>query len=253
MAFARMRTVAVTGASRGIGLAIAEAFATSGWTVFALARSAAPVEPLRAKGDVRFVSFDASSNDSVLAAAKSVLAGGARLDALVNNAGIALSASLAKTSVEDFARIQQVNVAAPFLLTRELLPALVAAKGRVVNICSTAAKKGFKYTSAYCASKHALLGLTRSLAVELASKHVTVNAVSPGWTDTDMLTASVERIASSTGRSAQDAKATLEAMNPLNRAVKPNEVAALVHFLCASEAGAAITGADYTIDGGETV
>jgi NAD(P)-dependent dehydrogenase (short-subunit alcohol dehydrogenase family) len=253
MARKRMRSVVVTGASRGIGLAIAETFVSAGWRVYALVRSEASLAPLKSRGEVCFVPFDAASSESVLAAAKVVQAACPTLDALVNNAGIALSASLSKTSLEDFSRIQQVNVTAPFLLTRELLPALVAAKGRVVNICSTAAKKGFKYTSAYCASKHALLGLTRSLAVELASKHVTVNAVSPGWTDTDMLTASVERIAASTGRSAQDAKATLEAMNPLNRAVKPDEVAALVHFLCASEAGRAITGADYTIDGGETV
>lgn len=248
-----MKTVAVTGASRGIGLAIAEHFLASGWKVHCLARSEAAVAPLLAKGHAHFVSFDAASAESVLAAAKTVLAGGDALDALVNNAGIALSAPLAKTSTEEFLRIQAINVTAPFLLTRELLPALLKAKGRVVNICSTASKKGFKYTSAYCTSKHALLGMTRALAVELASKHVTVNAVSPGWTDTDMLTATVEKIAGSTGRSATEARATVESMNPMGRAVKPDEVAALVHFLCSSTAGAAITGADYTIDGGETV
>lgn len=248
-----MKTVAVTGASRGIGLAIAEHFLASGWKVHCLARSESAIAPLLAKGNAHFVSFDAASTESVLAAAKTLLAAGDTLDALVNNAGIALSAPLAKTSTEDFLRIQAVNVTAPFLLTRELLPALVKAKGRVVNICSTAAKKGFKYTAAYCTSKHALLGLTRALAVELANKNVTVNAVSPGWTDTDMLAASIEKIAGSTGRSATDARAALESMNPMGRAVKPDEVASLVHFLCDSAAGAAITGADYTIDGGETV
>lgn len=248
-----MKTVAVTGASRGIGLAIAERFLSSGWKVYCLARSESGVAALLAKGHATFVPFDAASAESVLAAAKTVLAGGDSLDALVNNAGIALSAPLAKTSMEDFLRLQAVNVTAPFLLTRELLPALVKARGRVVNICSTAAKKGFKYTSAYCASKHALLGLTRALAVELASKNVTVNAVSPGWTDTDMFAASVEKIAGSTGRSATEARAALESMNPMGRAVKPDEVASLVQFLCDSAAGAAITGADYTIDAGETV
>lgn len=248
-----MKTVALTGASRGIGLAIAEQFLAAGWRVYCLVRSEAAVAPLTKKGDARFVAFDASSTESVVAAAKTVLAAGGSLDALVNNAGIALPAPLAKTSTDDFLRIQAVNVTAPFLLTRELLPALVAAKGRVVNICSTAAKKGFKYSSAYCASKHALLGLTRALAVELASKQVTVNAVSPGWTDTDMMAASVENIATSTGRSATDARAALEAMNPMRRAVKPQEVAGLVHFLCESPAAAVITGADYTIDAGETV
>lgn len=247
-----MKTVALTGASRGIGLAIAKQFLSTGWRVYCLARSEAAVAPLTTLGDARFVPFDATATDSVLAAAKTVLGNGA-LDALVNNAGVALPAPLAKTSTDDFLRLQAVNVTAPFLLMRELLPSLVAAKGRVVNICSTAASKGFKYSSAYCASKHALLGLTRALAVELASKQVTVNAVSPGWTDTDMMAASIDNIASSTGRSASDARAALEAMNPMRRAVKPEEVAGLVHFLCEATAAAVITGADYTIDAGETV
>ncbi|MER2560236.1 MAG: SDR family oxidoreductase [Myxococcaceae bacterium] len=247
-----MKTVALTGASRGIGLAIAKQFLSTGWRVYCLARSEAAVAPLTTLGDARFVPFDATSTDSVLAAAKTVLGNGP-LDALVNNAGVALPAPLAKTSTDDFLRLQAVNVTAPFLLMRELLPSLVAAKGRVVNICSTAASKGFKYSSAYCASKHALLGLTRALAVELASKQVTVNAVSPGWTDTDMMAASIDNIASSTGRSASDARAALEAMNPMRRAVKPEEVAGLVHFLCDATAAAVITGADYTIDAGETV
>ncbi len=197
--------------------------------------------------------FDASSIDSVSQAAKTIFSSTATLDALVNNAGIALSAPLAKTSNDDFLRIQTINVTAPFVLTRELLPALIAAKGRVINVCSTAARKGFKYTSAYCASKHALLGLTRSLAVELASKQVTVNAVSPGWTDTDMMTATVDKIVKTTGRSSDDARATIEAMNPMGRAIKPGEVAELVHFLASSPAASAVTGADYAIDAGETV
>ena len=124
--------------------------------------------------------------------------------------------------------------------------------GRVINIASTASRKGFKYTSAYCASKHALLGLTRSLAVEFAAKQITVNAVNPGWTETDMFTASIERIASATGRSKGDARAALEHMNPLGRAIQPDEVADVVYFLASSTAGAAITGASYDIDGGET-
>ncbi|MBL8919935.1 MAG: SDR family oxidoreductase [Myxococcaceae bacterium] len=248
-----VKTVAVTGAARGIGLAIAERFLDAGWRVFCLVRSEQAMGALTSKGDARFVPFDASRDDQVLAAAKAVLGQTDTLDALVNNAGVALSAPFAKTTTDDFLRLQTVNVTAPFVLTRELLPALVKAKGRVVNVCSTAARKGFKYTSAYCASKHALLGLTRALAVELAGKQVTVNAVSPGWTDTDMLAQSVERIASATNRSAAEARAAIEQMNPMGRAVKPAEVAALVHFLATDQAAAAITGADYTIDAGETV
>ncbi len=247
-----VKQVAVTGASRGIGKAIAQRFLAEGWRVWALARTKESVADL--KGDVHFVPFDAANEASVLSAAKTLTTEAGHLTALVNNAGIALSAPLHKTSLEEFARIQHVNVTAPFLLIRELSGAMVkAGHGRVINIASTAGSKGFKYTAAYCASKHALLGLTRALAVELASKGVTVNAVSPGWTETDMLTNAVDKIAATTGRGAADARDTLEKMNPLHRAVKPEEVADVVFFLASSAGAAAITGANYAIDGGETV
>lgn len=248
------RQVAITGAGRGIGKAITERFLGDGWRVWALVRAESSLDALKGRGDLHFVSFDASSQDSVLAAAHRLTTDAGHLTALVNNAGVALAAPLGRTSTEDFLRLQAVNVTAPFLLCRELLPAMVkSGAGRVVNVASTAARKGFKYTSAYCTSKHALLGLTRALAVELASRGVTVNAVCPGWTDTDMLQASADNLGKATGRSAKDARAELEKLNPMGRAVKPEEVAEVVHFLCASPAAAAITGAEYVIDGGETV
>lgn len=244
--------VAITGAGRGIGRALAEIFLRHGWVVWALMRQESQVEALAKLGDARFIAFDAADEPSVLDAAKKLQS--QPLHALVNNAGIAMSSPLAKTSTAEFLRVQRINVTAPFILCRELMPLMAKnGGGRVINIASTASRKGFKYTSAYCVSKHALLGLTRALAVEFAAKRVTVNAVSPGWTETDMFTNTIDKIASSTGRTAADARAALEHMNPLGRAVKPDEVADVVYFLASSIAGAAITGASYDIDGGETV
>jgi NAD(P)-dependent dehydrogenase (short-subunit alcohol dehydrogenase family) len=246
--------VVVTGASRGIGRAVAEAFAEAGHVVWALARTEEALASLaqRFPGRVKPLVMDATREDSVLAAARTVLAAGTPR-VLVNNAGIALSAPLKRTTTEDYRRVMAVNVEAPFLLCRELMPAMAeAGVGRVINVASTAALKGFTYTSAYCASKHALLGLTRALALEYARKHVTVNAVCPGWTDTDMLKNSVDTIVGATGRTAEQARAQLAGMNAMGTLIRPQDVAHLCLFL-ASDAASAVTGAAYTMDGGEAV
>jgi NAD(P)-dependent dehydrogenase (short-subunit alcohol dehydrogenase family) len=248
------RQVAITGAGRGIGRSVAELFLKDGWRVWALARKEAAIDGLRPMGDVHYISFDAEDADSVIKAAQRLTTEAGHLTALVNNAGIALSAPLAKTSTADFLRVQAVNVTAPFLLCRELVPAMIKwGSGRIVNVASTAARKGFKYSSAYCASKHALLGFTRALALELAPRGVTVNAVCPGWVDTDMFHASINKIAETTGRTPEEARSSLEKMNPMGRAVKPEEVAEVVKFLCSAPAAAMITGAEYSIDGGESI
>jgi NAD(P)-dependent dehydrogenase (short-subunit alcohol dehydrogenase family) len=243
----------VTGASRGIGRAVALAFAREGYDVWALARSAEALEALRQEGGeaIRPLSVDVADEAAVLAACRTVLGSGVPR-VLVNNAGIAISAPLAKTGTEDFHRVMAVNVTAPFLFCRELMPAMAAAGGgRVINMASTAAVKGMRYTSAYCASKHALLGLTRALAVEYARKGLTVNAVNPGWTETDMLTAAASAVSQGSGRSEAEAKQALASMNAMGRIIQPHEVAALCLFL-ASDAAAGVTGAAYAMDGGET-
>jgi NAD(P)-dependent dehydrogenase (short-subunit alcohol dehydrogenase family) len=144
-----------------------------------------------------------------------------------------------------------VNVTAPFLFCRELIPAMATAGGgRVINIGSIAAVRGAKYTSAYCASKHALLGMTRALAVEYARKAVTVNQVNPGWVETDMFSSAVGAVTQATGRSEAKAREALASMNAMGRIIRPEEVAAVCLFL-ASDAAGGVTGATYAIDGGE--
>lgn len=239
--------IAVTGANRGIGKAIASRFLREGWEVWALVR--AP-ENLTLERAVHPIAFDAANEASVLAAAAKL----PRLDALVNNAGVSLSAPLAKTSPAELQRMMAINFTAPFLLCQQVMPAMAkAGGGRVVNVASTAALKGFRYTSGYCASKHALLGMTRSLAMEFAAKNVTVNAVCPGWTDTDMLAASVDNIVKASGRKSEEARDALLKMNPQGRFVTPDEVADVVWFLAATPGARAITGAAYVVDGGETL
>ena len=170
---------------------------------------------------------------------------------LVNNAGVELSAPLHGTSTADLQRVLAINAVAPYLLCRALVPAMAqTGEGRVVNIGSIASLKGIRYTSAYCASKHALLGLTRALAVEWASKGVTVNLIAPGWTDTDMFSRALDMVITRTGRTPEQARAAVLAHNPMGRAITPTEVAALVLYL-ASPAASGLTGAALPVDGGE--
>jgi NAD(P)-dependent dehydrogenase (short-subunit alcohol dehydrogenase family) len=246
------KTAVVTGASRGIGRALALSFIQAGYDVWALARSAEALEELRREAGeaLRPLAVDVADEAALLAACRTVLQGSAPY-VLVNNAGISHSAPLTKTRTEDLQRVMAVNVTAPYLLCRELIPAMIAAGGgRIINIGSIASVRGARYTSAYCASKHALLGITRALSVEYARKGITVNQVNPGWVETDMFANAVGTIAQTTGRSADQAREALASMNAMGRVIRPEEVAALCLFL-ASDAAAGVTGAAYAIDGGE--
>jgi NAD(P)-dependent dehydrogenase (short-subunit alcohol dehydrogenase family) len=238
------KTAVVTGASRGIGRAVALAFIREGYTVWALARSKEALDALRAEAGeaLRPLPLDVTDEAALLAACRTILQDGTP-SVLVNNAGISISAPLTKTRTEDLNRVMAINVTAPYLFCRELMPAMAAAGGgRVINIGSMAAVRGAPYTSAYCASKHALLGITRSLALEYGRKGVTVNQVNPGWVETDMLSQAVGAISKTTGRSEQQARETLSAMNATGRVIQPEEVAAACLYL-ASEATASLTGA----------
>jgi NAD(P)-dependent dehydrogenase (short-subunit alcohol dehydrogenase family) len=171
-------------------------------------------------------------------------------DILVNNAGIAESAPFVQTDDELWQRHLAINLTGTFYCTRAALPAMLARGwGRIINVASIAGKTGAPYIAAYAASKHGVLGLTRSLALEVATKGVTVNAICPGYVDTDMTTRALERIEAKTGRSATDALEAIKRMSPQQRLITPEEVAA-VALLLASDEGRGINGQALNVDGG---
>lgn len=239
----------VTGAGRGIGRAIAERLAADGHRLVLVGRASVELDAVAAQTGGQILHADLAERGAVEALV-AALAPGDPIDVLVNNAGIADSAPLGRTSDELWDRMLEINVTQPFRLCRALVPGMAARGfGRVINIASTAGVTGYAYTAAYCASKHALVGLTRALAVDFAAAGVTVNAVCPGWVKTRITEEATARIASKTGRSVEDAEATLAQMSPQRRLMEPAEIANLVAML-ASEASRGINGQTLVVDGG---
>ncbi|MCA1619093.1 MAG: SDR family oxidoreductase [Acidobacteria bacterium] len=248
----------ITGAGRGIGRAIAFAFAREGASLALCSRTADEVnrveEEIRRefKVDVMSDVCDVSDSEDVkefFLAAYNGLDHRAP-DILVNNAGVAESSKFAETSDEFWRRHLDINLSGTFYCMREALPSMTGRGwGRVINVASIAGKTGAPYIAAYAASKHGVLGLTRSAAMEVATKGVTVNAVCPGYVDTDMTTRAVENIRAKTGRGAEEALEAIKGMSPQRRLVTPAEVAALA-LLLASEDGRGITGQAINVDGG---
>ena len=245
------RHALVTGAGRGIGAAIASRLAADGAQVTLVGRTRAPLDALALQLGVgaRIATCDVTDT----AAVNSMIAALPRVDILVNNAGQAGSAPVTRTSDELWARMLAVNLTAPFVCARAVLPAMLEAGwGRIVTVASTAALRGYPYVSAYSAAKHGVVGFTRSLALEVATKGITVNAVCPGFTDTDMLHESIANIVARTGRTEDEARDTLAAFNPQRRFITPADVANAVAALCAEGAGA-LTGLAVPVSGGEVV
>jgi len=253
------RRVLVTGATRGIGAAIAQALAGAGWRVTLAGRARAALEEVRvtlpiAEGLAHdCVELDVTDAASVARAFAEVHARGGALDALVNNAGAVETGPLSRLPHDTWDRMLAVNLTGVFLCTQAALAPMIAARaGRIVNIASTAGQKGYAYCTAYAAAKHGVLGLTRSLALELAAQGIAVNAVCPGYTDTAIVRDGVARIVAATGRGEADAMATFSKASPLQRLVEPGEVAAAVLWLCA-DAPAAYTGQAMSVSGGEVM
>ena len=236
----------VTGGGRGIGAAIARALAAAGARVVVCGRTTADLDAVaREIGGVahRLDLADRTATDEVIASV-------GHDDVLVNNAGMAESAALDRTTDAMWDRILELDVTAPFRVTRAIVPSMIAAKwGRVINIASNAGVSGYGYSTAYCAAKHAMVGMTRALAIDLARTGVTINALCPGWVDTRMADEAATRIAAVTGRSEDEARTTLAAMSPQRRMITPDEVAHAALMLCA-EGARGIHGQTIVIDGG---
>ncbi len=237
----------ITGGAKGIGLAIARRLAAEGTAIALIGREAAALARIAKELGARFAVADVTDD----AALRDAIASFGPCDILVNNAGAAVSKPFAQHAASDFQAMLAVNLLSAVTACQAVLPGMRARGfGRIVNIASTAGLKGYAYVTAYVAAKHALVGFTRALALETVKDGITVNAVCPGFTDTDMVARAVATIAASGGRSPQDARDKLVSGNPAGRLVRPEEVADAVAFLCRRDASA-MTGQAIAVACGE--
>ena len=249
----------ITGATRGIGAAIAETLGALGANLTLIGRDREMLDERAGQiaatngVNVHVETADVSDQAAIDHAFESSVAAIGPVSILVNNAGSGKSAPFHKMERELWDSMIAVNLTGTFICTQAALPAMLdAGNGRIINVASTAGLIGYGYVSAYCAAKHAVVGLTRSLALETAKKGVTVNAVCPGYTESDLVRETVDNIVAKTGRSVEDATAELAASNPQGRLVQPWEVAETVAWL-ALPASASITGQSIPIAGGEVM
>lgn len=255
------RHALVTGGARGIGLACARALLARGARVTLLGRDGAALEAaVRELGGtapaaqmVQSVQADIADEASVRQAFAQAEAAFGPVQVLVNNAGQAGSQKFERTDATLWQAMLAVNLTGTFHCMQAALPGMLAARwGRIINVASTAGLIGYAYVSAYCAAKHGVIGLTRSLALETAGKGVTVNAVCPGYTETDIVRDAVANIVDKTGMTADEARARLAERNPQGRLVQPEEVAETVAWL-ALPASASVNGQSIAVDGGEVM
>jgi NAD(P)-dependent dehydrogenase (short-subunit alcohol dehydrogenase family) len=251
-----MSTILVTGGGRGIGRAIALAFAEPGSTVAIAARTRSDLEATGSEIEKRgaapvLLTVDIRDESAVAAGFQRLRESSDRLDVLVNNAGVGGGRPVQEADPADWRRILDTNVFGTFLVTQQAI-SLLPDRGRIVNISSVLGRFGVPGYTAYCASKHVVIGFTRALALELASRQITVNALCPGWVDTDMAAQGMQLGANATGVTFEEFKKQAIGRVPIGRMIQPEEVAALVRFLASPQASA-ITGQTYNICGGQTM
>jgi NAD(P)-dependent dehydrogenase (short-subunit alcohol dehydrogenase family) len=249
------RHAVVTGAGRGIGAAIAVRLAGEGARVTLLSRTQSQLDQVAATlgGSAQTVRADITDAHSLRQGFAQAVQSFGPVDILINNAGQARSAALHRAPEELWDAMLAINLTGTYHAIRAVLPAMIERGfGRIVNVASTAGIHGYPYVTAYCAAKHGVIGLTRALALEVAQRHITVNAVCPGYTETGLVEQTIANIRQATGRSAEAARAALTRNNPQGRLVQPDEVAHAVAWLCLPGAES-ITGQSIAIAGGEVM
>ncbi len=252
----RDRTVVVTGGGRGIGRAIALAFASPGAHIVITSRTTTELDAtaaeIRAAGaQATTITMDVSDEASVAQGFGSLHGLVKQVHVLINNAGVGGGEVVVGSDVARWRRTIDTNLTGMYLVTRQLLP-LMAEHGRIVNLSSVLGRFGVPGYTAYCAAKHGVIGFTRALALETLKKRITVNAIAPGWVDTDMAVLGMSQGATHAKVSFDEFRDQMISAVPIKRIIDPSEISAIVKFLCSAEAGA-ITGQTYNICGGQVM